>query len=84
MGLESATEKLDKYFRRLEKGKAQKIKPDHVEKILRKLDAKAASLRAEIAESDKPDKQQRLERKLQLVGEQQERARWLQEEINKE
>lgn len=77
MEFESAVEKLDKYFKRLEKGKAQKIKPTHVEKVIRKLEAKALILRAELDETDKASKKQRLERKLEMVGEQQERARWL-------
>lgn len=83
MGLESTTEKLDKYFRRLEKGKVQKIKPDHVEKVIGKLEAKAVLLQSEIDAADKSDKKLRLKRKLELVREQQERARWLQAEISK-
>ncbi len=81
MGLESATEKLDKYFKRLDKGKAQKIKPDHVEKVVRKLEAKAQLLEAEIAETKKETKKHRLERKLKLVQEQLRRASWLQDKI---
>ncbi|MDQ2090939.1 hypothetical protein [Marimonas arenosa] len=83
MGLESAVEKLDKYFKRLEKGKAQKIKPSHVEKVIGKLEAKAALLQTEISETEKESKKQRLERKLQMVREQQERARWLAEKIGR-
>lgn len=81
MGLESATEKLDKYFKRLEKGKTQKIKPRHVEKTMRKLEAKSVLLQKELAETSKASKKERLERKLELVQEQQERARWLLGEI---
>lgn len=81
MGLESATEKLDKYFKRLGKGKAKKIKPRHVEKTMRKLEAKATLLRAELAETDKASKKSSLERKLKLTQEQQERARWLLDKI---
>lgn len=81
MGLESMIEKLDKYYDRLEKGKTQKIKPDHVSKVIRKLDTKAAQLEVEISEAQKPDKKQRLERKLALVRKQQERATWLQNNI---
>ncbi len=81
MGLESAVEKLDKYFKRLEAGKAQKIKPAHVEKVIQKLEAKAQLLRAELAETDKASKKQRLERKLEMVQEQQDRARWLETKI---
>ena len=82
MGLESAIEKLDKYFKRLKKGKAQKIKPAHVKKVLGKLESKERLLKAELSETEKADKKKRLNRKLALVREQQERARWLQKEIS--
>ena len=81
MGLESAIEKLDKYFKRLDKGKARKIKPDHIEKIILKLEKKAALLRSEHAETDKDSNKHRLERKLELIEEQQDRARWLLDKI---
>lgn len=81
MGLESAIEKLDKYYKRLDMGKAHKIRPSHVEKMMRKLDAKAALLLIEHAETDKESKKIRLERKLELVQEQQDRARWLLDKI---
>ena len=82
MGLESAIAKLDTYFTRLKKGKAQKIKPAHVEKVLRKLGAKEQILKAELSDTEKADKKKRLNRKLALVREQQDRARWLQKEIS--
>ncbi|WP_136440671.1 hypothetical protein [Pacificoceanicola onchidii] len=82
MGLENAVEKLDKYFKRLEKGKAQKIKPDHVQKVRRKLEAKAQRLTLEIADTPKDDKKTRLRQKLALVHEQLERAAWLQDRID--
>jgi molecular chaperone GrpE (heat shock protein) len=82
MGLESATEKLDKYFKRLEKGKAQKIKPNHVEKVKQKLEAKAQLLQADIADTAKEDKKRRLNQKLELVRKQLERASWLQDKIS--
>lgn len=81
MGLDSAIEKLGKYVKRLEEGKAKKIKPSHVEKIIRKLESKDKSLREEIAETEKPEKKQRLEKKLQTVQDQKNRADWLLQEI---
>ena len=81
MGLENTVEKLDKYFKRLEKGKARKIKPEHVTKVISKLEAKAQLLQSEIATAEKADKKQRLSRKLELVQEQLKRAAWLQDEI---
>ena len=82
MGLEKAVEKLDKYFKRLEMGKAQKIKPDHIKKVIFKLEAKAQLLRTELAETEKDSKKQRLKRKLEMVQEQQDRARWLETRIH--
>ncbi|MCK0142775.1 hypothetical protein [Aliiroseovarius sp. F20344] len=84
MGLESMTEKLDKYYDRLEKGKTRKIKPGHVSKVINKLNTKAGQLEVEISEAVKPDKKQRLERKLALVRKQQERANWLQKSIGEQ
>lgn len=82
MGLESAIEKLDKYFARLEKGKARQIKPSHVEKVIGKLDLKAESLREELDETAKASKKQRLQQKLALIDEQKARARWLLDRIS--
>ncbi|MCV2882978.1 hypothetical protein [Actibacterium sp. XHP0104] len=81
MGLENTIDKLDKYFKRLDKGKAQKIKPAHVDELLRKLETKAAKLEAELAETTDDAKRQRLESKLTMVHEQQKRATWLAEQI---
>ena len=49
MGLKKLSEKLANYNDRLKSGKVSKIKPDHVEKVLRKLRKKSAELEAEIA-----------------------------------
>ncbi|NNL17518.1 MAG: hypothetical protein HKP37_02140, partial [Boseongicola sp.] len=73
MGLEHAIEKLDKYFKRLEKGKARKIKPDHVEKVLRKLEARERELQNDLENTQKTDKKRRLTKKLELVREQKRR-----------
>ena len=82
MGLETTIEKLDKYFGRLEKGKAEKIKPSHVDKAIAKLQAKEAALLAEIEETTKSSKAQRLEGKLATVREQLDRAHWLKGKIS--
>ncbi len=81
MGLDKSVEKLDKYYGRLDKGKASKIKPAHVEKVIIKLKARRDSLKEDIAESEKEDKKTRLEGKLDIVKEQIERAEWLLKEI---
>ncbi len=81
MGLGSTVEKLDKYFQRLEQGKAQKIKPSHVDKVINKLKSKEKLLLEEIEDTEKASKIDRLQRKLEMVREQQERALWLKEKI---
>jgi uncharacterized protein YaiL (DUF2058 family) len=81
MELESIAEKLDKYFSRLERGKAAKIKPAHVEKVIAKLQAKQQLLQEELRAAEKPSKKSRLENKLVTVCEQVERAEWLLDKI---
>ena len=81
MGLEKITEKLDKYFSRLERGKATKIKPAHVEKMIAKLHTKQELLKDEARQAEKPSKKNRLENKLSTVHKQIERAEWLLEKV---
>ncbi len=77
MALSKHVEKLDKYYERLESGKAKKIKPSHVDKIIQKLKVKHAELQQEIQDSQKASKKDRLERKLSIVTEQITRAEWM-------
>ena len=77
MGLKKLAEKLSDYNARLERGKAKKIKPDHVQKVLEKLRKKSSELEAEIALEDKEEKKARLRRKLSVAREHMERAEWL-------
>jgi hypothetical protein len=77
MGLKKLAEKLSDYNTRLELGKAEKIEPDHVRKVMEKLQKKSAQLQAEIAQEEKADKKARLERKLEVAREHVERAQWL-------
>jgi len=81
VGLEKTIEKLDKYFKRLEQGKAAKIKTSHLRKVAEKLKAKERSLDAELEEAATAEKRQRLQRKLALVREQQNRVRWLETQL---
>ena len=81
MGLEKTIEKLDKYHDRLNKGKAAKIKPSHLQKVADKLTAKEKDLRVELEEATKVDKKERIERKIALVRKQQDRAKWLAEQL---
>lgn len=81
MTLSKHVEKLDKYYKRLDTGKAQKIKPEHVEKVIRKLKLKEEQLLEEERETQKPSKKERLRRKAEIVLEQKKRAEWLLEQV---
>lgn len=77
MGLKKLSAKVEDYNARLESGKASKIKPSHVEKVLQKLHVKAAALEAEIATAPSADKKARLEGKLVIARTHIARAKWL-------
>lgn len=77
MSIKETAEKLRKYKERLRSGKADKIQPKHVEKVLAKLVAKEAELARELSETSKESKRKRLEHKLETVNELIEKARWL-------
>lgn len=82
MGLKKLAAKVADYKERLESGKAHKIKPSHVEKVLEKLRNKSIELEAEIASSQSPEKRARLEKKLEVARAQEARAEWLMQEIS--
>ncbi|SHG78141.1 hypothetical protein [Marivita hallyeonensis] len=82
MGLKKLAAKVVDYNERLEGGKASKIKPRHVAKVLEKLRAKEAELEAEIASTTSPEKTARLEGKLGVARTHIERAEWLLNEIS--
>ncbi len=81
MGLSSIIKRLDKYQERLAKGKADKIKPRHIQKAIAKLTTKEAQLSAELQETSKPDKRERLAEKISTIREQIDRAKWLAQKI---
>lgn len=80
MGLKNLTRKVDEYNDRLSSGKAEQIKPRHVENVLEKLQAREKSLIERIEESDNPSRIGRLERKLKIARQQVKRAEWLLEQ----
>ena len=82
MGLKKLAAKVAEYNDRLESGKANKIKPSHVERVLEKLQTKTAELEAEIASAPSAEKRERLEMKLKVARTQEERAKWLLSEIS--
>jgi len=81
MGLTKLAEKVTDYNARLESGKASKIKPSHVEKVLKKLRTKAKDLESEIAATSSADKKARLESKLAIARTHIKRAKWLLKEL---
>ncbi|WP_157440962.1 hypothetical protein [Aestuariivita boseongensis] len=74
--------KVDDYNERLESGKASKIKPDHVQKVLEKLRRKSAKLEEELASTASMEKRARLEKKLSIARAHIERGEWLLREIS--
>lgn len=83
MKIQMSIGKLNKYFDRLDKGKAEKIKPAHVEKVIGKLETRKSLLLAEYERTVKESKKERLKGKLAFVDEQIDRAAWLLEKITK-
>jgi len=81
MPIKHTAEKLEKYQERLRTGKAEKIQPKHVAKILEKLGSKEAEITAELAAEIKPGKRDRLEHKLATVRELIEKANWLASQV---
>lgn len=81
MKLKKLAGKVADYNARLEDGKAHKIEPSHVEKVLEKLRAKEAEIIAEIAEAKSDEKRARLEHKLRVARDHIARAEYLLNEI---
>ena len=81
MKLKKLSAKVADYNQRLADGKASKIKPDHVGKVLEKLRAKEAELTEELAAAPSREKQTRIQRKLDVAREHIERAEWLLAEL---
>ncbi len=82
MPLTKAIEKLKKYYGRLESGNARKIKPNHVEKVIKKLLANERKLLEELSTTRKAAKKERLELKLVTTREQIDRAKWLLDKVS--
>ena len=81
MPIKETAEKLERYQERLRTGKAEKIQPEHVAKILEKLTSKETEITAELAAATKQGKRERLEHKLATVQELIEKARWLASQV---
>ncbi|ABV92290.1 hypothetical protein Dshi_0544 [Dinoroseobacter shibae DFL 12 = DSM 16493] len=81
MGLKKLADKVTDYNARLDSGKASRITPSHVEKVLRKLRVKSTELEAEIAAASSAKKKARLESKLGIARTHIARAEWLLKEL---
>jgi predicted nucleic acid-binding Zn-ribbon protein len=81
MGLKKLAAKVADYNDRLERGKASKIKPEDVNKVLKKLRTKEASLEARMSQASDPDEKASLQRKCAIAREHIGRAEWLLSEI---
>lgn len=81
MKLSHSIEKLGNYYERFRKGKVEKIKLKHVDRVLEKLRTKKASVEKELIESKKEEKRDRLTRKLSVLKFQIDRGEWLRSQI---
>ncbi|WP_204115415.1 hypothetical protein [Shimia biformata] len=81
MGLKKNTEKLDRYYARLDRDEVDRIKPAHVEEVIRRLLHREEKLLSELDSATKPDKRDRLAAKLKVVREQIDRGNWLLDEV---
>ncbi len=81
MGLEKLAAKVIEYNARLESGKASKIKPDDVKKVLKKLRKKSATIQSEIDGATSPEKKSQLQNRLGIAQAHIARAEWLLKEI---
>ena len=82
MGVKKLAAKVADYDDRLQNGKAKKIKPDHVRKVLRKLRDKEAELAVQSAETKDSKKLDRVNRKLDIAREHIVRAEWLLDHVS--
>ncbi|MEE4189625.1 MAG: hypothetical protein V2I76_14425 [Roseobacter sp.] len=79
--MSNIVKRLDKYQDRLARGKVEKIKPHHVQKMIAKLTMMEARLAGELADTVKPEKRKRVESKVLTIREQIEKAKWLETQI---
>lgn len=82
MAHEKLAEKLGDYFARLGKGRAHKIKPDDVQKVIVKLRERHAALIEELAR--KPDHAARITAKISAAEDLLGRAEWLQVQLTQD
>lgn len=81
MALSELTERLAQYKKRLKKGQAQRIKPAHVDKVVRKLQNKRDSTADKLAKASKKSERKRLKHKLAQIDDLIDQARWLRDQL---
>ena len=77
MPLSRLIEKLNKYTDRLERGKVEKIKASHVEKVLAKLEKRESDLKIKLKAEKNEENRLRINKRIRVNKKQAERARWL-------
>lgn len=82
MAREKMAEKLGAYFARLGEGRAHKIKPADVEKVIEKLRERRDALFEDVTAH--PDKAERLAVKISTVDDLLDRAEWLLAQITRD
>ncbi len=81
MGLKKLAAKLAEYQDRVEAGKARKIEPKHVRKVLDKLRRKESELVDDLADVSGDRDRDDLERQLHVARQHIDRAEWLLKEV---
>ncbi|MGB3185808.1 MAG: hypothetical protein WBG36_15090 [Ornithinimicrobium sp.] len=81
MSIDETADKLDKYRKRVKKGKAHKIKPKHVKEIRQKLHRKRGRLDEEINNAETAKERDRLAKKRATVDHLIDRADWLRSQL---
>ncbi len=81
MKLSRSIEKLAEYYERFRKGKVEKIKLKHVDRVLAKLRSKKTALKEDLKDAKKKEKRKRLTSKLSVIQIQIDRGEWLRTRI---
>lgn len=81
MGLSDLAEKLEEYRARLAAGQVSRIQPEHVDRVVRKLQDKQRKLADELEGEQHSSEREVLTRKLAKVDDLIEQATWLREQL---
>lgn len=81
MGLSEVAEKLGEYRTRLEAGQVSRIQPEHVDRVIRKLQSKRAALTESLDAAERESERVRLERKIAKAKDLIDQAHWLRDQL---